>query len=263
MPVYSACVNMNLLLVLRFNALYRDPSLVEMADVLGDVEALYHAARGASHGEQALLPLFITERQTQNARPSGLSDEVLAEIERGTRAIRGLEREGADEDTINPLRTAISLLAHRQTEAIYRGNAPDLSRPIPTVPLHVRSLSMASPLQLLTSIPPEYWTGGSVALFLTAIELKFNFVKRIRTERLELDARQAKARAETSQEEVRDAESQRALQQLRQRDLGAEERQLAGLQDQRTVFQLEDGVISREDPDRPGHPLVEEVREAR
>ncbi|MGA9284034.1 MAG: hypothetical protein WBV85_01190 [Solirubrobacteraceae bacterium] len=254
---------MNLLLVLRFNALYRDPSLVEMADVLGDVEALYHAARGASDGEQTLLPLFIAERQTQSAQPPGLSDEVLAEIERGTRAIGGLEREGADQDTIETLRAAVTLLARRQTEAIYRGNAPGLPRPVPTVPLHVRSLSMASPLQILTSIPPEYWTGGSVALFLTAIERKFNFVKRIRTERLELDARQAKARAETSQEEVRDAEAQRALQQLRQRDLGAGERQLAGLQDQRTAFQLEGGEISREDPDRPGHPLVEKVTESR
>jgi hypothetical protein len=252
---------MNLLLVLRFTALYRDPSLVEMADVLGDVEALYHAARSAREGEQPLLPLFVAQRQTQSGARSGLSDELLSEIERGTRAIAGLERDGADEDTVESLRAAVSLLARRQTEAIYLGTAPALSRPVPRIPLHVRSVSMSSPLELVTSIPPEYWTGGGVALFLTSIERKFNFVKRIRTERLELDARQAKARADVSQEELRDAEAQRALQQLRQRDPQTEDRQLAGLQDQRTAFQLEGGALSREDPDRPGQPLVAEVAE--
>src|SRR6185312_1147386 len=218
-------------------------------------------ARSAREGEQPLLPVFVAQRQAQSGQRLGLSDDVLSEIERGTRAIAGLEREGADEATIDSLRTAVSLLARRQTETIYFGSSPALSRTVPRVPLRVRRVSMSSPLELVTSIPPEYWTGGGVALFLTAIERKFNFVKRIRTERLELDARQAKARADVSEGEIRDAEAQRALQQLRQRDSGTDDGQLVGLQDQRTAFQLEEGVLSREDPDRCGQPLVTEVAE--
>jgi hypothetical protein len=245
---------MDLLLLLRFRATHKDPSLVEMAEVIGDVEALYHAARRAVDARQPLLPIFVAERQAQAAQV-GFSDEILAEIERGTRAIRALEREGADPDTIVPLRYAVGQLAVRQARAIERDERPALPRLLPDIPLHARRLSMASPLKVITSIPPEYWTGGGLALFLTAIERKFNFVKRIRTERLELAAREAKARADVSQAELRDTYARRVLQQLERRDAVVDDRQLEGIEVERPAFRLEEGVLSPEDPERPGHPL--------
>jgi hypothetical protein len=250
-----AMMDTHMLLSLRFRAHRSDPSLVEVAEVIGDLEALYHASQHASEDKRRLLPIFLAQRQAQRGQAPGLSDDALAEIERGSRALRLLERVDSDPETIDLLRGSLQLLARQQTEAIYYGRALGASESAGGVPLHVRRLTMASPLDLITSIPPEYWTGGGLALFLTAVERKFNFVTRIRTERLELAARQATARAVTTEAELQDVRAQRALSQLRERESTYDEERLEGIEEPRASFELEEGELSPEDPEHLGSPL--------
>jgi hypothetical protein len=120
----------------------------------------------------------------------------------------------------------------------------------------VRSLHMGSPLDFVASIPSEYWTGGGFVLFLTAVEAKFNFVSRIRTERAQLAAQRAQAGADEREAQVRDVRAQRALEELQRRDELAEElhEEVAGLADPKAPFQLESGTLDIEDDEKPGLP---------
>jgi hypothetical protein len=85
--------------------------------------------------------------------------------------------------------------------------------------LRVSRLHMGSwPLDVLAQIPPDYWKAGGFTLFLAAVEHRFNMVGRIRTERAELKAKRAQARADEREAEVREAHAARELEGLRATD---------------------------------------------
>ena len=112
---------------------------------------------------------------------------------------------------------------------------------------------MGSPLDLVLSIPPEYWTGGGLFLFLTAVEKKFNVVERIRTERAEQAAQRAEARAREREAELREAAAERQLSELRSQMLNAES-QVSGFDDADVAFQLQRGDLA---PEREATPQAE------
>ena len=66
-------------------------------------------------------------------------------------------------------------------------------------------------LVITLSVPYDYWAGGGLVLFLTLVERKFNFISRIRTERLELIARRESAKADALEAKLRQLEADREL----------------------------------------------------
>jgi hypothetical protein len=107
-------------------------------------------------------------------------------------------------------------------------------------------------LELVLSIPPSYWVGGTTFLvFLGSLEKRFNMVGRIRTERAELAAKRATSRAEAREAEVREAEAQQTLIALRERERQEqsedEERLLEGLVPGQRQFELETGIVEPND----------------
>lgn len=113
-----------------------------------------------------------------------------------------------------------------------RSSGPDTQ---PANAMRVRGLSMGSPLDFLAQIPPEYWTGGGFVLFLKAVERFFNMPQRIRTERIDLRARQAERRADERDAELREDRATRELE---------------GLNRERPPLRLIDGEV-RPDDDGP------------
>jgi hypothetical protein len=93
------------------------------------------------------------------------------------------------------------------------------SLPPPENAMRVRRLSMGSPLDFVAHIPAEYWQAGGFILFLKAVEAFFNMPQRIRTERIDLRARQAERRATERESELREERAARELDGLRRVDV--------------------------------------------
>lgn len=221
--------------------------------VLEEVEAFYHAAGRAYGREEPFLPHYLAERRRAR-EAGGISEDVLADIEYTSRTIMRLERAGADREAVDSLRDAVRLLARHEAETVYFGGQRRRDYAVGP-PLDVRRVSMASPLDLATSIPPEYWTGGGLVLFISALERKFNAIERIRTERVDLAARRAERRADEREAQLREAQAQHELSRLRDRDSPEDERLLAEMPPQDPDFRLEAGEVAIEHPAQPGVPF--------
>jgi hypothetical protein len=239
-----------LLVELRFRARVESPLLTDMANLMEDVEGLYFAAHDAFTQERPLLPLFLAERRARRGAAEGFSDELLAEIEYAARAVSRLEAAGANPDVLSRLHHGAELLAERQLQEVYWGRQHGGSLSA-AAPFKVRKLSMASPLDVVLSIPSEYWMGGGVVLFLDALERKFNVLDRIRTEKAELAARRASAKADEAAAEYREIQVRQAIDALRHRE-ERPARSVEGIDGEPAPFQLETGTVSVEHPERPG-----------
>lgn len=120
-----------------------------------------------------------------------------------------------------------------------RGRRPYGPHPMspPANAMHVRRLSMGSPLDLLAHIPPDYWKeAGGFLLFLTAVERFFNMPDRIRTQYIDRRAKRAERRADEREAELREERAARQLEGLRRED---------------APLQLIDGEVRPDDGDEP------------
>lgn len=174
-------------LSLRFRADRRESSCYEVAAVLEDLEAIYFAVPRALSAEEPVQRHILAEHHSRFESALGLSEFALGEIEYRVRALRHLEAFGADGRTLDALRKAINLVADSEVSRIHGGSPlPQRTAPAPVEPLHMRRLSMGSPLEIATAIPFEYWTSGvAFVVFLRALERRFNMLGRIRTEKVE------------------------------------------------------------------------------
>jgi len=237
-----------LLLSLRFRARYREPMLHEVAGVMEDIEAAYYTAHRftrdenlARQGAFSFATAFNAEKLALSGG-GGFSEDVLAEVEYTSRAIQRLERSGAEEWVLGRLRNGLEALLDQQNVQLRFGQLPGRVA-TPVAPLEMRRLSMASPLDILVGIPPEYWKGGGLVLFLAALESRFNMVGRIRVERANL-------RADLREAELRERTAARALEEL---EHGGDVRPpVPELEQPDAPFQLEEGEVRAEDVDSHG-----------
>lgn len=211
------------------------------AQLLWELQALYFAARAAREQEQNLLPVYREELRIVVGEHRSL-DDLVAEVEYLDRAARRLRLGDAGPDVWEPLSHSAGLLARQIVNGVAypREFLPDNARR--RIAPRLRRMSMGSPFDIVMSIPAEYWTGGGLFLFLTAVEKKFNVVGRIRTERAEESAKQAEARAREGEAEVREVTAQIELSQLRARMQEAGN-QVEGLEDSSAAFQLQSGEL--------------------
>jgi hypothetical protein len=212
------------------------------AALLLDLQALYFAGRAAAQAEQDVLPFYREESRLLLSESRGSADDLVAEVEYLDRAARRLELQGADVELWGPLRDSARILARRVANGVIY---PETFLPEPArrrIAPRLRRMSMGSPFDVVLSIPAEYWTGGGLFLFLTAVEKKFNAVERIRTERAEEAANRAEAQARQREAEVREAMAQRQLAQLRAQMQHADSR-VEGLEDPNAAFQLRKGEL--------------------
>jgi hypothetical protein len=188
------------LLSLRFKPKTRDdPRPEEVASLLKDMEGLYRAVPAASALGVPVVELLAAYHV---ARAESAAGRLPADPY-GLRPWLSLPEV---EEFLFWTRTR-----RRRRDYEYR---PGALLP-PEHAMRVQHLSMGSPLDLLASIPPEYWRAGGFALFLKAIELYFNIPERIRTERIDLKARQTYRRADEREAEVREERAARELEGLR------------------------------------------------
>lgn len=208
------------LLSLRFQPIeHPEPHPEDVASVLRDIEGLYRAVPAAS-------ALGVPVR------------ELLAEYQ-----LARAQAEAARITGIFPLRRWLpvdEMEEYLYWSRRYRSNEFEMRRTRlePEHPIRLRRLSMASPLDVLAYIPAAYCVGASLLKFLKALETYFNMPERIRTERIDLKAKQAERRADEREAELREAHAARELE---------------GLERARAPFELIDGeVLPDESEDAQG-----------
>lgn len=207
-----------LLLSLRFVSTSKDdPRPEEIASVLEDLEGLYRAVPAAGALGVPVVELLAAYHVAR-------AEAAAARLPADSYALRPWLSLPEVEEYLYWARTR-----RRGRGYEYRSGAllP------PEHAMRVQHLSMRSPLDLVASIPPEYWQAGGFLLFLKAVEAYFNMPQRIRTERIDLKARQAERRAEQREAELREERAARELQGLRHED---------------APFVLVDGELRPEDP---------------
>jgi hypothetical protein len=233
-----------MLLSLRFRPDRRASSCYDVAAVLEDMEAVYFAVPRALATEEPVQRHVVTEHRARFEETLGWPDLTLAEIEYRVRAIRQLEVLGADERTLTELRAATHLLAEGDVKRVVEGQRPRATAPQRPArqSMNLRRMTMESPLQIVVSIPAEYWADGTaLVLFLGAIERRFNMVGRIRTERVDLEARRAERRADAREADLRAARTEQALAELQARR--EDSPLLEGLGPSQQQFELESGEL--------------------
>lgn len=188
------------LLSLRFERTSTDdPRPEELASVMEDMEGLYRAAPAAAALGVPVVELLAAYRASR-------ADWAVAELSSDPYALRRVLPPSEVEDLEFWMTRARTLGRHY---------AYGRALPPPENAMRMRRLSLGSPFDFLAAIPAEYWQSGGFLLFLKAVEGFFNMPERIRTERVDLKARQAERRADEREAEVREARAAHELRGLR------------------------------------------------
>lgn len=185
-----------MLLSLRFESTSEDgPRPEQIASVLEDLEGLYRAVPAA-------MALGVPVVELLAAYHVARAESAAGRLPVDRYALRPYLSLPEVEEFLFWSRSR-----RRRREYEYR---PGALQP-PEHVMRVQHLSMGSPLDLLASIPSEYWQAGGFALFLKAVEAYFNMPQRIRTERVDLKARQAERRADEREAQLREERARREL----------------------------------------------------
>jgi hypothetical protein len=200
-----------------------EPRADEIASVLDDVEGLYRVVPAAA----ALgVPVVALLADYRGARAEEVSDLFpwLLDPSAWKRVRRSFPPPDLEE---------LQYLAYRWRRERNQAYGQWSLYP-PENPMQVRRLTLGSPLEFWSYIPAAYCAGFMLTRFLRALEERFNMADRIRTERLDLEARRAEREADTREAEVRE---ERAA------------RELAGLRREGGPFQLIEGEVEPERTD--------------
>lgn len=216
------------LLSLRFAPVSDDePRPEEIASVLEDIEGLYRAVPAAAALGVPVADLLSDYRAVR----------ADAAIESWTLAPSDMKR----------LRRSMAfpefeeLFFYLASQARRRGwDRPYVLRSllVPEHAMRVRRLAMGSPFDVVTFIPAAYCVGFALTRFLRALETYFNMPERIRTERVDLEAKQAEGKADMAEAELR--EQRAAL-------------ELAGLRGEEGTFRLVNGEVRPDENDDEGN----------